>query len=562
LAALCIVALLGRSVRTSLTVALGLAQIGEFSFILADLAGKYKFGSQKLMPDEGQNVIVAAAIISITLNPIIFRALPSIEDWLRRHPKLWSLLNGRAERRAKQFNLAAETAVQQAHAGDQRLAVVVGFGPVGRSVHRLLSEAGMKTVVVDLNMDTISELTAQGQLAVFGDATRESILEHAGMQHASHLVLTMPHSSIRLAVVIAARNLNSRAKIFVRAHYLREREDLEKAGASVAVFEEAEAAIALARLVLADTGANRDVVERKLGDLRLQLILENMSNIRSQTVRSIMVPWSKVRRVSTAATRAEVLQQIAEHRYSRWPVVDPHSGRVLGYLLAKDFIAEASRDDDWTRLVRPLRSVESSNDVQSTLLEMQTEAAAICLVENSGIPVGLVALEDILEQVVGRIEDEYPHAATVSLRDAIAAGAVVLDLAGTTREAVIEELAAAVPEERLPRDSLVAELAIARELEHSSDLGVGVAFPHARSPSLTAPILALGRSSLGVPFSEAAAEPVRLIFLLLTPEDQLDLHLSLLSQLARLARDADARERLGHAKSRQEILEILAEVVP
>ena len=94
LAALLIVALLGHSARTALTVALGLAQIGEFSFILSELARKHG-----LMPESGHNVLVAAAIISITLNPILFRSLNPIEARLRRRPRLWTLLNGRAERR-------------------------------------------------------------------------------------------------------------------------------------------------------------------------------------------------------------------------------------------------------------------------------------------------------------------------------------------------------------------------------------------------------------------------------------------------------------------------------
>ncbi len=557
LAALLIVALLGRSARTALTVAIGLAQIGEFSFILSDLAGDHG-----LMPDSGHNAIVAAAIISITLNPLLFRALPKFEAAISRRPFLWALLNGRAENRARKFNQDIETQIEQSHDDEKKLAVVVGFGPVGRSVHRLLSEAGMATVVIDTNMDTISELSANGQLAVFGDATREAVLEQAGMEHASHLVLTMPHSAARIAVVTAARNLNSKAKIFVRAHYLRERDDLEKAGASAAVFEEAEAAVALARLVLSDTGANRDDVERKLRDLRLQLILENMSNIRSQRVRSIMVPWSRVRRLSTLTNRSDVMHQIAEHRFSRWPVVDPHTGRVIGYLLAKDLIADAHSTDDWTRLVRPLRSVEPNHDVESTLLDMQSEAAAICLVEDAGVPVGLITLEDILEQVVGLIEDEYPHAALVSLRDALETGNILLELSGNDREEVIKELATAIPVDRLPPDAMVAELAIARELELSSDLGCGVAFPHTRCPHLAVPLVVFGRSTSGILFSSEASEPVRLVFLLVTPEEQLDIHLSLLAQLARIARDESMREQLIGAASQREILEILSAVKP
>ncbi|MCC7086342.1 MAG: cation:proton antiporter [Pirellulales bacterium] len=557
LAALLIVALLGRSAHTALTVAIGLAQIGEFSFILSDLARNHG-----LMRPEGHNVIVAAAIISITLNPMLFRALPSMEAFVRRRPRWWALLNGRAERRTRKFNQDFETKIERHRDQVQQLAIVVGFGPVGRSVHRLLSDAGLATVVIETNMDTISELTSQGQLAVFGDATHEAVLEQAGVVKASHLVLTMPHSAARVAVVTAARNLNSKVKVFVRAHYLRERGDLEKAGATAAVFEEAEAAIALARLVMSDSGATRDDVERKLRDLRLQLILENMSSIRSQRVRSIMVPWSRVRRLTTIVSRAEVMHQIAQHRFSRWPVVDPHTGRVLGYLLTKDLIADADSAEEWTRLVRAMRPVAPNDDVESTLLDMQQEGATIRLVEDSGIPVGMVTLEDILEQVVGRIEDEYPHQALVSLREALDAGGVLLDLSGATREEVIKELAAAIPANRLPPDSMVAELAIARELEISSDLGCGVAFPHTRCPHLTAPVVAFGRSPLGVPFSINCTAPVRLVFLLVTSEEHLDVHLSLLAQLARIAQNESMRAQLLEATSERDVLEIVAAVKP
>jgi mannitol/fructose-specific phosphotransferase system IIA component (Ntr-type)/predicted transcriptional regulator len=291
------------------------------------------------------------------------------------------------------------------------------------------------------------------------------------------------------------------------------------------------------------------------------LILENMSNIRAQRVRSIMVPWSRVRRLSTTASRADVMHQIAQHRFSRWPVVDPHTGRVVGYLLTKDLIADANSDDDWTRLVRTLRPVGPNDDVESTLLDMQGEGAAIRLVEDAGVPVGLVTLEDILEQVVGRIEDEYPHEALVSLRDALEAGSVLMELAGTTREEVIEELAAAIPAELLPPDSMVAELAIAREIEISSDLGCGVAFPHTRCPHLAAPVVVFGRSS-GVPFSAESTEPVRLVFLLVTSEEQLDVHLSLLAQLARIAQNESMREQLLEAATKREVLEIVATVKP
>jgi CPA2 family monovalent cation:H+ antiporter-2 len=553
LAALVIVAFLGHSSQTALTVALGLAQIGEFSFILADLAQKHN-----LMPDYGQSVLVAAAIISITLNPLLFRSLHPIQNWLRRHPTLWSLLNGRAERHIADVNLATAEQVGQRIAEGKRLAIVVGYGPVGRSVHRLLSDAGLSTVVIDLNIDTISDLSRQGQLAVFGDASHESILEQAGMQRASHLVVTLPQSSARLAVVTAARSMNADARILVRAHYLRERDDLEKGGATAAVFEEAEVAVALARLVLANTGARREVAEQVIRDLRLQLILENMSNIRLQRVRSVMVPWTRVRRLSTLAKRPDVLRHIAEHRYSRWPVTDGATGRVLGYLLAKDLIAEASADSEWTDLTRPLRAVRPDDDVASTLLQMQSEGATVCLVEEAGVPLGMITFEDILEQVVGRIEDEYPHEPGVSLHDAVQVGGVILQLSGQTRDEAVRELAARIPAGLVPPETQIDQLAIEREHELSTDLGVGVAVPHAQCPNLHSPLVVLGRSPDGIVFSPDSAHAVQFVFLLVTPLDHPDQQLALLAQIARISADESVRERLLKASSEAEVLDILS----
>ena len=453
---------------------------------------------------------------------------------------------------------AAEQVGRRVAAGD-RLAVVVGYGPVGRSVHRLLRDAGLATIVIELNMDTVSDLKRQGQAAIFGDASREAILEQAGVRRASHLVVALPHSADRASVVVAARDLNPGLRILVRAHYLREREELEQAGATAAVFEEGEAAVSLARLVLADTGADREAVERKVRDLRLQLILENVSNLRSRRVRSVMVPWTRVHRLSRSASREGVAKQVARQRFSRWPVVEPETGRPVGYLLAKDLIAEGSADADWTPLVRPLRAVRPEDDIESTLMQLQQEGATVCVVQDAGSPVGLITIEDILEQVVGRIEDEYPRDSKPSLRDAVLAGGVVLELAAQTPEQAITELAAAIPADRLPPGARIADLALARELDVSTDLGVGVAIPHARCPNLRSPLVVIGRSPDEIVFSPHPAEPVRLIFLLVMPTEKPDVQVFLLGQLARVAGNASLRERLLKASSPSEVIEVITE---
>jgi CPA2 family monovalent cation:H+ antiporter-2 len=250
LAALLIVGVLGHSVRTGLTVAIGLAQIGEFSFILSELARR--FG---LMTDSGHNVLVAAAIISITLNPILFRHIDGLESWLKSKPLLWRWLNGRAEKKMALRQEAHLLANQQDQdATLRRMAIIVGYGPAGRAVHQALQTSSIPTLIIDMNMDTISMLQAEGQRAIYGDASNRTILEHAGAAKATHLVITVPDASQRSAILAAGRAISKTLRIVVRARYLQEREELERGGATAAVFEEAEAAEALANLVLSDTG--------------------------------------------------------------------------------------------------------------------------------------------------------------------------------------------------------------------------------------------------------------------------------------------------------------------
>src|SRR5262245_6976206 len=136
LIALLIVVFLGHSVRAALTVAVGLAQIGEFSFILADQGRRLD-----VLPAEGHSVLVASALLSIGLNPLLFRAVRPIEQALRRRPGLWKLLNARAERRGRALN--EETVDVRSRVEGPARAIVVGYGPVGQTVTRILQEFGI-----------------------------------------------------------------------------------------------------------------------------------------------------------------------------------------------------------------------------------------------------------------------------------------------------------------------------------------------------------------------------------------------------------------------------------
>jgi CPA2 family monovalent cation:H+ antiporter-2 len=264
LAALLIVAIIGYPARTALVVALGLAQIGEFSFIISELARNEKIG---LLDKDAHNLLVATAIISITLNPILFKLLPRFEALLQRWPALWRFLNRRAGEREYKMNEAAGKALEQ---GTAPVAVILGYGPVGRSVDALLRDRGVETVVVDLNMDTIQALTREGRPAMYGDAYNIEVM-HKAMARATHMVITLPHAANRNPLIAAAKLINPEIKIFVRAHYIAEREDLAQVGADAACYEEVEVAVALAKQVLADRGADEETIRKETIKIRQAL---------------------------------------------------------------------------------------------------------------------------------------------------------------------------------------------------------------------------------------------------------------------------------------------------
>lgn len=260
LAALVIVAICGYPARTALTVAIGLAQIGEFSFIVAQVAGEHG-----LIPPEGMSVLVAAAMISITLNPLLFGALDRIERAVANVPWLFRLLEARHAARTRDIN---DTGGHKAAEDQRPLAIIVGYGPVGRLVDAMIRDAGLATVIVDMNIDTVRSLASSGRVAIYGDATRREVLEQAGIRKAQHLVVTLPDSSGRASLVMAARELSPAVEITVRARHLAEREPLVQAGAAKVVFEEGEAGVALARHVLERRGLEAAKIDQVLVAVR------------------------------------------------------------------------------------------------------------------------------------------------------------------------------------------------------------------------------------------------------------------------------------------------------
>lgn len=269
LAAFAIVWLLGKSIRSALTIAFALAQVGEFSFLLADEAIAHK-----LLTHTGYSLLVACAILTITINPLMFRTIEPIELWLRKKPKLWRLLASRAERGGTDLN--ERTRKQLAPAEDDQpsapeRAVVVGYGPVGQTSAQLLRHFGVQTVIIDLNLDTIQQLSNDGVPAVYGDATRQDILDAAGVRNAKYLLVTAPDALVRTLVIINAKEMNPALKVYVRARYLKELAWLEEVGATQICTEEAETALGLARMLLREMGADRERVRLEIERIQAEL---------------------------------------------------------------------------------------------------------------------------------------------------------------------------------------------------------------------------------------------------------------------------------------------------
>lgn len=228
LAALGTVRLLGVPTATAVPVGAAFSQVGEFSFILGSLARNLG-----LLSDTGWNALVAAAILSIALNPALYR-------WARR------LSTSAPAPRA--IPTGERPAIDPQHC------ILVGFGPVGRIVYSLLVERGTSVTVIDLNLATVRQIKSEGVTALNGDVLRSGTLEEAGIATAGHLILSADIDDAA-EVVRQARMINPELQVLARCSHLRDAAVLTRAGASVVAAGEAEVGVALVEAILGDETA-------------------------------------------------------------------------------------------------------------------------------------------------------------------------------------------------------------------------------------------------------------------------------------------------------------------
>jgi len=227
LAAFILVLALRYPINTAVTVSASLAQIGEFSFILAALGMQLE-----LLPVLGQNLILAGAIISIAVNPLMFSLAAPLEKWLRSKPEL-------ARKLERPADPLAELPMETAHEKLSGQVVLVGFGRVGRRIADDLTARGVHFVVAEQNREIVESLRERGIPAVVGNAAEPAVLIQAHITHAALLVIATPDTFHVRKMVEIARMLNPSIRAVVRSHNHNEAALLrEETGGKVFVGEE------------------------------------------------------------------------------------------------------------------------------------------------------------------------------------------------------------------------------------------------------------------------------------------------------------------------------------
>jgi len=243
---------LGQSLRPALATGLGLAQIGEFSFVLS-AAGM----TAGLLDERLDQLFLAVAVGTMALTPALIDIAPRAGAWLeRRTPNRW---------RPSQ---TAAPMQGDAPVGDH--VIIVGFGFNGRNLARVLRDVGIAYRVIDSNASIARQERRHGEPVLYGDASSAEILHHAGVERARVLVVAISDIAATRATVASVRRLNPNVHVIVRTRYMREIGSLVKLGSGEVVPEEFETAIEVFTRVLRRYLVPRDVIEREVRSVRSQ----------------------------------------------------------------------------------------------------------------------------------------------------------------------------------------------------------------------------------------------------------------------------------------------------
>ena len=278
------VRLMGHPFRVSFQTGLHLAQIGEFSFVLAT-TGK----SAGLISENHYQLFLSASILTMILTPFILRASPGISTWMSSKKILERL--DRMRKRAEKEGFPAK---REGHV------IIIGFGLNGRNLAEVLKETSIPYVVLDLNNDTVLQMKKKGEPIFYGDGTSPEILQKLGIDTARLLVIAISDPVSTRRMVQIARKENPQLYIIVRTRYTTEVEDLIKLGANEVIPEEFETSIEIFAKVL-----HRYQVPRNL----LTEQVEKIRNGSYEVLRRVELP------VKSLPEKCEIISDIETETY-------------------------------------------------------------------------------------------------------------------------------------------------------------------------------------------------------------------------------------------------------
>lgn len=252
-----VVWLMGFPQRISVMTALGLAQIGEFSFVLAK-AGK----GFNLLPDADYQNFLAASIISMIATPFMIAGSPKFGYFIQNFVK------DKSDQNTEDTN---ENEIHLTSSGGlNNHVIIVGYGLNGRNLARVLRSVAISYTILDLNTETVRQAKEKGEKINYGDATRREVLHHAHIDDAHAIVLAISDLQAARRTVKQAREMNPNIYIIVRTRYTSEITELLEIGANEVIPEEFETSIEIFSRVLQRYGVDRRTMENQIEKIRRQ----------------------------------------------------------------------------------------------------------------------------------------------------------------------------------------------------------------------------------------------------------------------------------------------------
>ena len=300
------------------------------------------------------------------------------------------------------------------------------------------------------------------------------------------------------------------------------------------------------------------------GTLSLQrlIMFENLFDFGSATVREVMTPRGSIAYLSASRSWEENLATMRQRRMSRYPVSRDELDNVVGYVHIKDLAFDWMGGDpahDLLKKARPILRLRETLPLEHCLHLLQDRHTSLAVVLDShGKVTGLLTMEDIVEEIVGEIRDEFERRPAYRLTDVIVPDASDFDCRDQDLFTLLRDGVDRLHAVRPIFDPEVAlDQVYRRERGLSSALGHGAAFPHARIDRLDRPLVGFTRCPDGLDLKAIDGKPVGLVFLILTPFHEPTAQLGLLSNLARLMLNPTLRDRLMEATTKEELVEVL-----